>query len=171
MSSYIEVAHDLLHNKLRHSFLNREFFMEVTEQQMKSFLMAKAKEMWEQYQQPYLLSAAGPDMIKEGIIYKNILPVGEGIKSFVIRTSDAGGYRIVQHPEFKAKIGIVPSDASFNFQPTSTEIQTLQARPSSKSDRDKIVLDFLHALSSMSESDLDTIVLPTKVLVGLLKGK
>lgn len=147
------------------------FMIEKTEEGFKAFLAARADFFWKNGEQPYHLSLVAGDLKAEGVNYKDILG-DEKLKAFVARTSDENGYRLVEHPLKKPKIGIVPADAKFEF----TDIPPLpRSSPNPKllapSSQDRAVLDFLQVLSKLDDADLDTVIIPTRVFVKLLGRK
>lgn len=139
--------------------------MSATEEAIIEFLVARAGEAWQE-EQPYLLSLAGSDFANAGIDYQETLG-GERLKNFVERTSGEGRYRFVKHPEHKAKIGIVPYDAAFEFVP-GEDLPATSPAPGPRV-RGSILLEFLDALSKLPADDLNGVVIPTRVLVKLAR--
>lgn len=141
--------------------------MDHTEDDIQRVLVEKAKERWDTEQRPYFLSDVGMDMGIKGIDYRAILGE-ERIKGFVQRTQQAAGYRLVQHPLQKAKIGIVPADAEYSFTDAVPAEPHDERRPTVRASQERAVLEFLRALSNLSEKDQDGVVIPVRVLTKLL---
>lgn len=120
----------------------------------------------------YLLSDAGPDMVADGIDYRAIL-AGERLKAFVERTAPDGGYRLVQHPRQRAKLGVVPVGKDFEFkdEPVAEVGTEVVPREVVRSAKGAALFDFLHALSKLPPDEIDGVVIPTRVLVKLALRK
>lgn len=145
--------------------------MDQTEDGLKAFLRGEAQKAWQSGEQPYWLSMLAPDLKPLGIDYKSILGE-ERLKAFVKRTEGETTYRVVEHPRIKAKVGLVPWEQTFVF---TIEAAAESGRENSRSDvvygREKVVLAFLKSLAKLSDDELDSVVLPTRVLVKLLDRK
>jgi hypothetical protein len=133
------------------------------------FLKRKADEFW-QVEQPYLLSRVAPDAKAEKIDYRTILG-DERLKMFVKRTGATGGYRLVEHPIQKPKVGIVPADVQFSFPSDGTHGAHPEHRSATVSDRERVVLAFLRALSNLTDDDLEAVSIPVRVLAKLLESR
>ncbi len=143
--------------------------MSATEDTIINFLTAKANAAWED-KQPYLLSFAGPDLTDAQIDYRSVLD-GERLKAFVERTSGEGGYQLVKHPHQKAKVGLVPHGAEFQFDDLDQEEPVSWDSSRSTQPHGSTLLDFLNALSKLPPEDLDGVVIPTRVLVKLARKR
>ena len=144
--------------------------MGATEDTIVDFLTAKTKAAWEE-EQPYLLSFAGPDLTEAQIDYRSILD-GERLKAFVERTSGEDRYQLVKHPHQKAKVGLVPHGAEFQFDEVDQE-EALVSQDTLRSMQPKgsALLEFLNALSKLPPDDLDGVIIPTRVLVKLARRR
>ena len=138
--------------------------MEKTEAALGAFLKEKAAENWKN-EAPYLLSSLAPDLRLESVSYREVIGADETLKQFVQRTGETYGYKIVQHPSQKPKVGIVPADADFEFEDTGQK--PLQERRSGPPDG--VLYNFLRALGKLPASEIDKIVIPTSVLVKLAR--
>lgn len=141
--------------------------MDLTEDGLQAFLREHAGEHWTADQKPFLLSLVATKLREQGQDYKNVLGE-ERLKSFVKRTEEAGGYRLVEHPTQKAKLGIVPSDVEFQFDETLESERPDRAARHGIHQRDRVLIDFLRALGRLPDELLDNVHIPTKVLVKLL---
>lgn len=147
--------------------------MELTEQGLMDFLLEKANERWDDGEQPYLLSLVGTDLKARDQDYKTVLGE-EKLKLFVRRSGEAGGYRLVEHPTQKAKVGIVPAGKEFEFGEDDVSADGQRSAPRERigiSERERVVLNFLRALGHLPETLLDDVVIPVKVLARLLARK
>lgn len=143
--------------------------MSETEDTIIRFLTEKANASWRD-QKPYLLSFATPDMLDAQIDYKAILG-GERLKAFVERTATEGGYRLVKHPHQRAKVGIVPDGVVFEFDDAVQEETVPTRMVPGEQAQGSVLLNFLSALSSLPEEDLNGIVISTRVLVKLARKR
>jgi hypothetical protein len=143
-----------------------EATQEATQKDLEVFLKSKAYHFWQE-EQPYLLSQAGPELKAAKIDYRTILG-DEKLKAFVKRTGVTGGYRLVEHPIQKAKVGIVPADVQFSFPTARTDGASAERRLTTVSDRGRVVLAFLRALSSLTDEDLEAVSIPVRVLAKLV---
>lgn len=140
--------------------------MDKTEAALGAFLKQKALESWES-KTPYLLSFLSPDLKTEGSSYKDIVGEDETLKQFVVRTGDAYGYKLVQHPAKKAKVGVIPIGEEFTFE-DETRASSHNLRESRP---DGVLVDFLKALGRLPASDVDKVVIPASVLVKLARHR
>ena len=147
----------------------REVRVSATQDTIIDFLTAKAAAAWQEGR-PYLLSFASLDLAIVGVDYRDILD-GEKLKAFVERTASEGRYQLVQHPQQKAKIGIVPYGADFRFE--SEEGESAETREARRGELNgaHILVNFLDALSKLSTEDIDGVVIPTRVLVKLARKR
>ena len=90
---------------------------------------------------------------------------------FVKRTEKKDGYRLVEHPVQKPKVGIVPYEVEFKFSEFERTAPFTEDPPEAThfvSERERAVLSFLRSLSHLSEQEIDSVVIPTRVLTKLL---
>lgn len=118
------------------------------------------KKRWEQSKEPFLLSKI-PSMVND-VSYKDAL-AGQSLKNFINETSGEDSYRIVEDPKHKARIGIVPFGEAY-ANPETTNNKTTKITLNNKD----ILVDFLKLLSSLPDEDLDSIVIPARILVKLV---
>lgn len=143
--------------------------MDPTEDGLKAFLKEQAQKQWDLDEQPYLLSLASPDLRPLAIDYHDIIGP-ERLKAFAERTAADGGYRVVAHPQQKAKVGIVPATVQFEFPAAEERHRAVNpdAHHERLNDREQIVVAFLRALSKLPDSELDGVIIPARVLAKLL---
>ena len=138
-----------------------------------SSIVTKIKDIverkWKSDAQPLLLSNLVPELESAGEEISSLFD-SERPKSFINRTQTAGQYKLVFHPNQKAKIGIVPADKEYRFALDSVDEEEqvpvfltskagIPPRRNSK---------FLEALSKLEDSELDQITIPLKVLLKIL---
>lgn len=117
---------------------------------------------WASKKQPTLLSAL-PELLNKqlGEDFRNALD-GGNLKTFIQSESPQSGYKLVEHPNQRAKIGVLPADEFFDFVPTfntSTNISTVDAQA------------FIRVLSALSEEERKAMTLPATLVVKLLTAK
>lgn len=133
----------------------------------------ETKAIWDNQRKPWLLSDVGPFLTKKDIPYKDLIsPLT--LKKFVDGLD--GRVKVVQHSSRRARVGLIPADKTYSFDeeiqsvtPTPHE-QVSASRPPSRSTK-YAVINFLHAISTLDEADLDKIIIPTSVLAKLFKDK
>ncbi len=139
--------------------------MNESEKKIVEFLKNQAEKAWEK-NEPYLLSLAGSDLENNKIEYRTILS-GERLKAFAERTQGEDTYKIVRHPHQKARIGILKYDAEFEFDISDQKLLSNKTLKNANENRNLLLLDFLDAISKLPDTDIDSIVLPTRVLLKL----
>ncbi|WP_288943963.1 hypothetical protein [uncultured Roseovarius sp.] len=123
---------------------------------------------WNDHHQPLLLSRLGSEILSEGIEYKEILE-GSSLGEFIAQTSEK--VRIVKHPQQFAKIGVVPTEETFEYPAdTSQPAQNLEGQDRVKRTR-RAFYNFIEAISDLPVEDIEKISIPTHVIVQLLEGK
>ena len=153
--------------------LGPEANVEVTPETIGEIIVKLAREVWEKTQSPLLLSNIEPALKQRGIIYKNVLPKSTSLREFVSTLADR--VKIVVHPIHKAKIGIVPSESTFAFEAEPT----VKPGPATMGHKKKIrqpnqrfiVMQFLAALSRLTEEERNSVVIPIQVLARLMEEK
>lgn len=136
-----------------------------TESELKTALRDIAKEHWTKYSHPVLLSNL-PPLIDEKIQdYKELLR-GSSLKSYIIKESGAANVKLVEHPIQKAKVGIVPADTDFQFEPIPTDASAARKPKFDPS----ILLTFLNELSKLPDTEIEKVNIPVSVLVKLIKS-
>lgn len=135
------------------------------------YAIARAQEAWADAQ-PYMLARLSPDLLKEGINYKEVL--GEQrLKDFVLAAPDR--IKVVTHPTQRSKIGLVPPDADFAFAPASESIAPQIVTSPTSGDRTKgsrrryVVSNFLHLLSELDDADAVQVQIPMHILTKLMR--
>jgi len=121
------------------------------------------REYWSLNQSPVLLSNLPPLLESRAPEYRNAL-VGRSLKAFIASQRDVQ-FEMLQHPKYRAKIALFPSEQSFDFS-SEVESKSSDSRPSRKDQG--AVLSFLKALSELPEDDINKVVIPVSVLVKLL---
>lgn len=120
---------------------------------------------WSEQGSPVLLSALAPLIAAKLVDYRVVL-AGRTLKAFIKETKGEAGYELVEHPSQRARVGVVPAGVSYEFSTDSSSVK--EERGSSKSNRE-VTLAFLRMLSSLPDADLNNVIIPTSILVKLLK--
>lgn len=133
-----------------------------------AFLKRKTAEEWETRQQPYLLSLVRTDFPDGDEVYEAIL-AGERLKAFAKRTASDAGYKVVEHPRQKARVGLVPSAAEFAWGDDMSfgkgKAATSDDGPVEKAPAQ--FQSFLHTLAALRDDELDQMNIPLKIIVKL----
>lgn len=131
------------------------------------------KRKWEKDSQPLLLSHMGTELASKDIDYKSILgdtPIGKFI------SDKSKQIKVIKHPTQHAKIGVIPSDENYEFS-TPQETQDAEHTETEKGKAQDLkrsrraFYNFISEVSRLPSEDIDSIVIPTRVVVKLLEGK
>lgn len=128
---------------------------------LEDIIQSVTHEYWHENQKPLLLSGLPKMLAKECPDLQTHLK-GQRLKDFISETAAQGRYKLVVHPLQKAKIGVVPFDIEYNFSDASdlsVKVRNVQS----------VTLAFLRVLESLPEHEADKVVIPTSVLIKLLK--
>lgn len=121
-------------------------------------------EYWGEQNSPVLLSALPLILEKKAPNYRAVLG-DRTLKTFIMKTESTGSYKLVEHPVQRARVGVVPAEANYEFpQGVPSPPTTITAKNSQE-----VTLAFFRALATLPEDDLDKVVIPVSVLVKLLK--
>lgn len=138
------------------------------------FATVRAQQAWDEHKQPYLLARLSPDLMAEGVDYREVL--GEQkLKEFLASHSEK--IKVTVHPQQKAKIGLLPVDVDFQYDPAPEA--TVQSPPKRSmldsglhgSKRRYIVGSFLQMVSELDEADAKQVEIPAHILAKLLREK
>lgn len=140
--------------------------MEINEKDIIKTITDIINSFWNDEKRPLLLSSL-PSKLKEiGVVnYKEIIN-NVPLKDFIENTSSKNSYKLVMHETQRAKIGIIPASESFDFSGTQSKEEYKREPKIVKSE--KVTIDFIKLLSSLSNEELDSIVIPTRILVKLI---
>jgi hypothetical protein len=149
--------------------------VEATPEGLAKFIVTRTKEHWEKFKQPYLLAYIPAELQPREIKYKEILGPGKTLKQFAALLQDGSlsdELKVIIHPTQKAKVGLIPKTSNFVFEVEPTvgpgpKSQDRPKKPRQPSQR-FIVLQFLAALSRLSDEDLKTVNIPVNVLAKLM---
>lgn len=138
----------------------------MDQDELKSSLKAIVERQWEIDQQLVLLSEVGPILKKAAADYRTLLN-GKSLKAFIKETGEDSGYRLVEHPTQRAKVGLIPVHAKFDFATNATE--HLPKKSDAFRKRENKAVALLEILASLPEEDLTQISIPVSIIVKLLK--
>lgn len=131
--------------------------------QLATTIKTISEKQWAEKDAPVLLSALPPMLERELPDYRTVLGT-RSLKVFIKETGETAGYRLVEHPTLRAKVGVVPAIASYEF-PAETPPSSKAVANSNK----EVTLAFFRALATLPDADLEKMVIPASVLVKLLK--
>jgi hypothetical protein len=136
----------------------------MTKDDLIGALQAVAKNFWDEYHRPMLLSQL-PKVLEDHLHgdYKSLIGT-TSLKSFIKDTEAAGTYRLVEHPTQRAKVGIVPNGSDFEF---SAEMEPPSTDRLSRQD----IEGFTRVLHSLTLDELRRVSLPASLVVRLLETK
>jgi len=87
------------------------------------------------------------------------------LKAFIKETEQFGGYKLVEHPIQRARVGVVPAGADYKF-PSEMDHSSMTI---AKGSHQEATLAFFRALATLPSEDLEKVIIPASVLVKLLK--
>jgi hypothetical protein len=147
--------------------------IELTREGIADFILKLAQRTWEDKRSPLLLSNISPELKLRGVNYKDVLSEGETLRQFVSTLYKS--IRIVAHPFQKAKIGVVPNESNFAFEVEPTVEPKRQGGERPKKTRlpsqRYIVMQFLTALSRLTEEEQKSVNIPVHILARLMEDK
>lgn len=124
-----------------------------------------AEDNWKKCHKPLLLSEL-PDELEKRLQgdYKPFLG-SESLKSYIKSSGPTNGYRLVEHPTQRAKLGIVPTGVDFEFT-ANAEVSSALRQLSGQD-----VQGFARVLRSLTPDELRQLSLPASLVVRLLDSK
>ena len=123
---------------------------------------------WADKKRPLLLSSLPNELITAGIEdYKTI--ADGNLKKFIELPTEDSTYKLIEHPTQRAKIGVMPKEFEFNYDDVSSEKATMKRSNRPPLACEESTVAFLKSLSKLSDEELESIVIPTKVLVKLFR--
>lgn len=154
---------------------------------LKSMIATRAQEMWEHEHRPYYISYIANDSRKDGVDYRDLIKPLK-LRQWAI-TNEIDGFKIVEHPRHKAKVGYVPITAEFSFddvepaEEATADAVADEGTPEPEGARKlrtpvvsgpvktrRAMLQFLETLSKLDDDELDRISIPVRTIVRLLNG-
>lgn len=133
----------------------------------KEFLRDRARETWAERKIPYYLSVVGTELDKKGVNYREFtgaLRLAQWASVEAIPET-----KLITHPNQKAKIGLLPSDVSFNFDDEEENFSTSPVKVQARHRKENPLVDFVQTLSVLPDDVLEKYQVPAKVLVAFLK--
>jgi len=125
-----------------------------------TLIAAIACNIWRDEKQPLLISNIPRHLADTD--FRSVLG-DEGIKSFVSRTRSEGGYKLVEDPGHKARVGIIPAKETFEF-PTNARQPIADEKH-----KGEVLLRFLDLVGELSDEEQRSVVIPANVIAKLLR--
>ncbi|KGR93963.1 hypothetical protein [Burkholderia sp. ABCPW 111] len=135
------------------------------EKRLEEAILKVSKDAWSLRNEPALLSDMPPLLTKAIPNYKAILGT-RNLKAFIKSTGSNAGYKLVEHPTQRARVGVAPETANFEYAQDEAKPTV---SPGARKANEEVVIAFLRALANLPNADLDKVVLPASVLAKLLK--
>jgi hypothetical protein len=136
----------------------------MTSDKLAEAMRAVAEENWHALRQPMLLSELPRKLAERLNADYKLLLGSESLKGFIKSTGPSNGYRLVEHPIQRAKLGLVPSNVDFEFTVDSEGAGLLK----DVSTRD--IEGFVRVLRSLTPDELSRVLLPAHLVVKLLRS-
>ena len=133
---------------------------------LKSFIRQRARETWSERSTPYYLSFVAIDLKKQGDDYRKIITPLK--LSQWASSNEIDDTILVKHPTQPARIGFVPADSGFKFEPEDTS-EVLKAKHQSNTGRGRALIQFVQHLSNLPDAAVTDFSVPVKTLIALLK--
>lgn len=131
----------------------------------KTYLRDRARETWNDRGIPYYLSFVATDLKKQGIDYHDFtgsLRLVQWASSEPIPHT-----RLIVHPTKKAKVGLLPTDAQFEFKDEEGDPASSKAELGGR--RGHALINFVQSLTALPDDVAEGYAVPAKVLLALLK--
>ena len=143
--------------------------MEQDEQWLKTLVASRTQDTWDKRQQPYYISFIATDAIKEGVDYRPIIAPLK-LRQWALSV-EIEGVKAVAHPLHTAKAGFVPLDKDYTFDDADVaQASAPSTKGSGRVTTRRSTLQFLETLGTLSDDELDGIVIPVRTIVRLLNG-
>jgi hypothetical protein len=143
--------------------------MEQDEAWLKALVARRTQETWRRLRGPYYISFIAIDAAKENVDYKSIISPLK-LRQWAL-TVEVDGVKAIAHPVHKAKVGFVPAAEEYVFDDTDANAAAKASpitRPPFASQTRRSTLQFMEALSTLSDEELDKITIPVRIIVRLL---
>lgn len=131
------------------------------------FLKARARESWDSRRTPYYLSYIAIDLKKQDVDYRRFTRPLKLVQW--LSANKVPETRLVSHPTQKAKVGLIPENAEFDFLTDvdagagTTKIKTAAYRAQS-------LIKFVESLKDLPEDVAKDFNVPANVLIAILKS-
>ena len=140
----------------------------MAQQKLVQLLEEIAKNQWDNNQSPILLSNLPPLILSKNPNFKSELN-GLSLKSFISKEEASHAFKLIQHPEQKEKLGIIPKIRDYKFPDSPIEPKQISDSIEKDKSSEKTLLDFLKLLKKLPSEDLHQIELPISILVKFVK--
>lgn len=146
---------------------------ENTKDGLADLVVAQTKKHWDEVHTPYLLSDVANFVIGEGYKYRELI-YPHTLKQWLLTLGSK--VKVVQHPNRKARVGIIPAGEIYAFededeiQPKAQPKEEIVGKTYARSHK-YVLMNFLQALSTLDKEDVEQVIIPTAVLAKLLREK
>lgn len=158
--------------------IDRPFFnsnhqgYKLSEEKLEAALKEISQQHWDEHEEPMLFSSLPNALTKAlgGLDYREILK-GKSFKAFVKASQGRAGYELAEHPTTKARVGLMPAGKKYEFKDAAAKPKAKVAAHVStevKNAPNRAIALFT-ILATLSEEDLEKVVIPASVIVKLLK--
>lgn len=137
------------------------------EQQVRDALKAISDAHWDVHGAPVLLSDLPEKLEAKAEGYKEALG-RKSLKAFIRDANPDSGFKLIEHPTQRAKLGVAPAHAHYEF-PAEEPRPARQAAGAPRGGTQEPVLAFLRALGTLPPEEVEKVVIPVAVLIKLLK--
>lgn len=124
-----------------------------------------AEEHWTSFEYPILLSNIPPLLQEKVSNYKEVLK-GTSLKAFIKESAGKSGYKLHEHPQQKARVGIIPASEHYEYEIQDTTDSSI-AIDSKK--REEVLISFFKSLATLPKEEIEKVNIPASVIVKLLK--
>lgn len=148
--------------------------MEQTQESIIDFAAQRAKEVWDEKHEPYLLALLSPELKSRNVDYKAVLGQVKLKELFLSQGTDK--VKLVSHPTQRAKIWLIPHDKNFAYPAqqhvaaTASEIAGFASVPSRSQSPRFIVMNFIQLLATLPKEEAEKVHIPASVLAMLIKA-
>lgn len=123
---------------------------------LSKILKEKTLRYWSEKHNPLLLSTLAKEIQRDigASEYDSLLGESGSLKNFIQATQSANtGYKLIEHPEQKAKIGLIPFKENYFF-------------PSKKNNLNEAdIAGFVKVLKTLTEEELKQLSVPASLIV------
>jgi hypothetical protein len=145
-----------------------------TPQAILEFADARAKQSWEKFKKPILLSLLGSELSVLNPDYNELIEPLK-LREFLTANADEN-FSIIQHPHQKAKVGLIPTNETFAF-PVEEKVELTKLDRHTRTEQSGhrraqgkyVVQNFLDLLSNLEAEDVERVQIPIDVIAKMIR--